>query len=357
MKNKMLTKILISLFTAVVFSSITCAQVSGNGNVVKEDRTVPAFTGLDVEDGIDVILSQGSSQSLTLEADENLLGHIKTEVTGGKLKIYLEKNVWNRKTLKAYVTVTELSSLSVSGGGDVSSTEVISVSDLKIDISGGGDLNFSTKGNSIKIEISGGGDADMEVEAKSMKYSLSGGGDLSLSLTGDELEGSISGGGDAVISLGNNLDIFSLEISGGGDLDLNGIAGDINVSISGGGDAEIDAKGGDARSIKLGVSGGGDIELSANTNELKLTVSGGGNAELTGSAGTMDATCKSGGDLYADDFKVENANVTLTGGSAARVYVTGELVVNASGGGDVNVSGNPHIKEGNLSGGSKIHTR
>ena len=119
--------------------------------------------------------------------------------------------------------------------------------------------------------------------------------------------------------------------------------------------AEIDAAG-DIEIIKLNVGGGGNIDMSANTSELYLNISGGGNAELTGSAKTMEATCKSGGDLYAEELKVENATVTLSGGSDAKLNVTGELEVSASGGGNVYVSGNPHIKEGNMSGGSKLHT-
>ncbi len=356
MKSKLRNKILFSLFIVAVSSSCLYAQVKGNGNVVKEDRTVATFTGLEVEDGIDVILSQGTSQSLTLEADENLLELIKTEVSGGVLKIYLAKNVWERKSLKAYVTITKLSSIDVSGGGDVLSEELIEVADLKINVSGGGDLDFNTKGNTVKTEISGGGDVEMKADVKGFFVNISGGGDLELALSGGEMEGTISGGGDAEVSLGNKLSSFSMSISGGGDLELDGSAGEIKVNISGGGDAEIHADT-DAEKIKISVSGGGDIELSANTGELNIDVSGGGNAQLDGSARTMNATCKSGGDLYAEGFKVENATVTLTGGSDAKVNVTGELKVNASGGGNVYVSGNPQIKEGNLTGGSKIHTK
>ena len=356
MKNKLTTKILFSLFILAVFSSCVYAQEKGNGNVVKEDRTVSSFTGLDVEDGIDVILSQGSSHSLTIEADENLLEILKTEVSGGILKIYLDKNVWERETLKAYVTVTELSSLSVSGGGDVTADKVIEVADLKVSVSGGGDVDFDTKGNSVKTNISGGGDIEMKADVKGMFIDISGGGDLELTLNGSELEGNISGGGDAEISLGSKLTSFSMDISGGGDLELKGSSDKIKVSISGGGDADIDAPG-EAGIIKLNVAGGGNIEMSANTNELFLNVSGGGNAHLTGSAKTMEANCKSGGDLYAEEFKVGDAKVSLTGGSDAKLNVSGELEVSASGGGNVYVSGNPNIKEGNLSGGSKIHTK
>lgn len=355
MKNKMRITFLLSFFLAVVFSSCVYTQVEGNGNVVKEDRDVPSFTGLDVEDGIDVILSQDNSHHVTVEADENLLEILKTEVSGGVLKIYLEKNVWNRKTLKAYVTVKELSSISVSGGGDVVAEQVINANELEIDLSGGGDLDIRTRGESLKMEISGGGDAEMEVDARTMKYNLSGGGDLELNFEGKTLAGSISGGGDAEIALSNKLDLMKLDISGGGDLELSGSATDMNFSISGGGDAEIDAME-ESGTINIDVGGGGNIEMSANVNALSLQISGGGNAQLAGSASSLKANCKSGSDLYAEELKVEDADVTLSGGGDAKIHVTGTLNVSASGGGHVYVTGNPHIKEGNFTGGSKLHS-
>ena len=96
--------------------------------------------------------------------------------------------------------------------------------------------------------------------------------------------------------------------------------------------------------------------MKAMVKECKISIGSGGDASLKGSAEKLAAEMKSGGDLYASDFKVKDARVKLSGGSDAQLHVTGELMVSASGGGQVHVSGDPVI-DADLSGGSKVHKK
>ena len=59
--------------------------ISGNGNVVEEDRSVSGFTGVHVSSGIDVYLSEGNDFEVIVEADENLMEVILTEKQGNIL--------------------------------------------------------------------------------------------------------------------------------------------------------------------------------------------------------------------------------------------------------------------------------
>jgi hypothetical protein len=83
---------------------------------------------------------------------------------------------------------------------------------------------------------------------------------------------------------------------------------------------------------------------------------GGGDASLSGGSENFEAVIKSGGDLYAAEFKVKTADLQLSGGSDAKVNVSGSLNVTANGGGHIYVTGDPQINA-NLSGGSKIHEK
>ena len=84
-------KILTLLFIATLFSS--CAvdmfnRVNGNRNVVTEDRsTKEEFTKIKVSAGLELYISQGSKNQITVEADENFQEIIITEVNNGVLKI------------------------------------------------------------------------------------------------------------------------------------------------------------------------------------------------------------------------------------------------------------------------------
>lgn len=47
-----------------LFFPILSAQVRGNGDVVKQNRDVPAFTGISVSSGIDLIIKQADRQEV-----------------------------------------------------------------------------------------------------------------------------------------------------------------------------------------------------------------------------------------------------------------------------------------------------
>ncbi len=353
MKTQIKFKSILAIACMTLVSYSLSAQIRGNQNVISKSRDVSTFHSIIIEDGIDAYIQQGSTQSLEVEADENLHEYLITEVNNGVLKIYFDRDVWNRKASRAYITVTDLKLLKVSGGGDVESKGTIRVADIEISVSGGGDLDFDLEADNLHCNMSGGGDAEIAAKAESIVVDISGGGDLDLGAEAGSFEGNITGGGDADIALGAASKNVELNISGGGDLDLGTEAQNISVKVSGGGDADI-AAGSNVHEAKIDISGGGDLDIATQARSLNLKVSGGGDVEATGSAEDLIAGIRDGSDMSADALKVTNAIVTLSGGSCAELYVTGNLEITASGGGNLYLKGNPQIKSSDLSGGSKI---
>ena len=64
-----------------------CDCLKSTGDIIKEQRFVKDFTTLVVHDNIFVTLTQDTENSLEVEAGENLLSLIKTDVDGGTLTI------------------------------------------------------------------------------------------------------------------------------------------------------------------------------------------------------------------------------------------------------------------------------
>ena len=62
--------------------------ITGDGNVVTSERDIGSFDRLSVAAGIDVYITQGETEFLEVEADENLQDVILTEVRDGKLRIF-----------------------------------------------------------------------------------------------------------------------------------------------------------------------------------------------------------------------------------------------------------------------------
>lgn len=98
------------LFLFFIFTSINLIgqeKLKGDKIVVTEDRNISEFTKIEIRDDIDVILKQGTDQSVTVETDENLQSAVLTDVSNNTLIIDLSNKIIRKKTLLVYVTVNQ----------------------------------------------------------------------------------------------------------------------------------------------------------------------------------------------------------------------------------------------------------
>src|SRR6185369_779793 len=98
------------LLTAIPFAmSHGCAFGNNEtGNVITETRTVSTFTGIGLECHATVYFTQGDEQSVKVEASDNIMSHIVTEVKDRSLEIKLEDGFKTHEETTVYVTVKEL---------------------------------------------------------------------------------------------------------------------------------------------------------------------------------------------------------------------------------------------------------
>jgi hypothetical protein len=183
-------------------------SIYGNGNVVTEERAVSGFNELRVSSGIDVIIRQGDGESLEIEADDNLLEHIKTEVVGNTLKIYTDKNIRRAKARRAYLEYRELGSIRISSAGDVTGENTLQTGTLSIDISSAGDLELDVQADEIYCDISSSGDVRLSGSADILEADLSSAGNLSAyELITRKCKVSCSSAGDARVYATEELDL------------------------------------------------------------------------------------------------------------------------------------------------------
>ncbi len=72
-------RLLIALFALVSLTAYSqrWETVKGNSQIKKETREVSSFTSLTSQGPMDVQIAYGNSNSVTIEADENLLQYIE----------------------------------------------------------------------------------------------------------------------------------------------------------------------------------------------------------------------------------------------------------------------------------------
>ncbi len=80
-------------FTSLNSPAQRWETIKGNGKVKKETRELGNYNSLASQGSIDVQIAYGNSNSVAIEADENLLPYIETLVENDKLLIKSKKNV------------------------------------------------------------------------------------------------------------------------------------------------------------------------------------------------------------------------------------------------------------------------
>ncbi len=231
--------IFVLLLTTISLNTFaTCETIQGNGSLKKETRSASGYTGIELQGSMDVKIDYGSSNSIIVEADENLLPYIETEVENGNLKIRQKKgfNLKSKNKLIVHASLTKLTNIGLSGSGNILGT---------------GDFLNNGK---TSIKLSGSGNIGLGVA------------DIS------ELDVAISGSGNINIK-GGQSNIISVAISGSGNLNCSNFAtNNVLARVSGSGNIRVNA----AKSIDARVSGSGNIYYKGAVTNLSMKASGSG---------------------------------------------------------------------------------
>ena len=155
--------------------------LKGSGTVVTESRAVAGFTGVDLS-GVGILrITQGATETLTIQTDDNLLPLITTEVRNGTLIIAIDTKDHphgvDPTTLVYDLTVTSLQALSVAGAAQVEGRS-IAADDLRLEISGAAKVDFD------------------QIQAKALHVTSAGGSAFTIAGTVDTQEIAITGAGE-----------------------------------------------------------------------------------------------------------------------------------------------------------------
>jgi len=209
--------------------------ITGSGVVKTAERQVSDFDSIVVSYPADFTIQQGKSESLTIEAEDNLLPQLNAEVRNGTLYLENTEKNWRDRVnptmpVQVTITVVELKNVQFPTAGKML-IEGLKTNALDVSVSGAGDvtLNELDAGN-LEFRLSGAGNINIDGTAESLNLRISGlgnfnGGDLQ----SQNADVSISGAGSATVWAEDTL---GASISGAGSIDYYGNP-NVNEHISG----------------------------------------------------------------------------------------------------------------------------
>lgn len=224
----------------LVFGTLlpACRFKSGSGNIISETRSLPAFTGIAVSSGIEVELKSGTSASVIVEADDNVIESIETTVNNGQLTIRARSMNFNNVHMKVLISAAGITRLKASGGAEIQVKDKL-VSDTKIDCqaSGGASIEGYLDAPELSIDASGGADITLAGRTRDLVVEASGGASINAEkILSEQTKANVSSGASAHVHSSVSLDAHA---SSGGELYYRG-GGTLIKSESSGGTVERD---------------------------------------------------------------------------------------------------------------------
>jgi len=173
--------------------------IRGSGVVITESREVGSFDRLAVEGFGEVIVEVGPASSLEIEAEDNVMAVLTTDIRNGRLVLSIEDghSLRQAKTPIYRITTPNLIGVAIAGSGDVT-VDGVDTTEFTVSIAGSGYVQPTGLADHISVSISGSGDYDgASLSASTAEVSIAGSGAVVVNAT-DTLDVSIAGSGDVV---------------------------------------------------------------------------------------------------------------------------------------------------------------
>jgi hypothetical protein len=232
---------------ALIAISVSCDKsfncIDGNGRMASETRFANEINEIVNTTSIDVVYMKADSTSLRIDAESNILDHIVTVITDGRLEIRTDpRNACLDYRSKPLITIT---------------SPVVRAADL----TASGDFTADTlSGVIVEIRSTGSGDIRTNyVTCDDLRITLTASGDLGI---------------DTAVCTKADL-----SLTGSGDIIIGGTTNEVTMRLTGSGNI----RGGDftANTAKETITGSGNITTRV-TSVLTAVLTGSGNIYLYG---------------------------------------------------------------------------
>lgn len=211
----------------------------GSGSFSTQNRTVSSFAAIDINGPVNTIVTAGTTPSITVEADDNVIDRVTTRVgTNGVLSIGMDPGGYSNFTATVRIVTPAFVSIATRGSGTTSLGQGTTASSFTLDHYGSGPLNVSgLDAVSLTSNLHGSGPITLAGSVAALNIRNSGSGNVnSYECTSESARIAIFGSGSCHVDVNT---LLVADIFGSGNIVYEG---DPEVRTSGTGSGSVSRK-------------------------------------------------------------------------------------------------------------------
>lgn len=209
---------LLTLFMSCVPKNAEKRLVSGN--VSTKEYSVSPFVAIQSLLPFDIQYEQKGDQSVSFEADQDILDQLKVDVKDSVLQLQLSSTYlkdFNPQKAIIHIRCKGLKLVSLNGSGDFLMDKPVKLQKLDFRVEGSGDfIAKNLQCVSFALSVNGSGDATVAGKAEAASYNVNGSGDVNAeNYETQNVRVFLNGSGDVTL---NTKDYLSVLLNGSGDV-------------------------------------------------------------------------------------------------------------------------------------------
>lgn len=192
----------------------------GSGKVITETRDVRNFSALSLTVVGDLTITQGPTEALTIEAEDNIVPHIKAEVRNGTLFISFDRENWQdrfqpTKPIRFNLALKDLTAMESSGAENIKSAS-LKTNRLTMKLNGAGSVKIARlEASEIVTVINGAGNVELAGQVTRQEITMNGAGSYRAGdLNSQIAKITVNGAGGATLWVREGLDVRIAGVGG-----------------------------------------------------------------------------------------------------------------------------------------------
>jgi predicted small secreted protein len=153
MKRFLFVSILVALVAACAGPVTGGNTVAGSGQLVNRSFDLAGFSRIDANNSAQVEVSRGEAFRVDVEVDDNLAPRLDVAVRGDTLRIGLQNGSYSKVTLRARVTMPELTGVTLNGASTLRGD--LAGEDLALNLNGASRATLTGAAGRVTIDVNG----------------------------------------------------------------------------------------------------------------------------------------------------------------------------------------------------------
>jgi hypothetical protein len=182
--------------------------IKGNGKITEKSIRLSDIKNVENTGIFNVFIKQGEKENARVEADENILSFLSYSIENNTISIFSNENfIFNPTKANIYITVKDIRSIENTGIGSINIDKFDSISNLKIENSGIGNVQLNgVKTSELFVENSGTGTIKLNGVSTKLKIENSGVGSInSFNMQSDYADIENSGVGTVEVAVSKEI--------------------------------------------------------------------------------------------------------------------------------------------------------